>query len=199
MIDYNDYIRHKRPNGTIVLKYHMYCDNCGESRGYQTKDHDSVKLCHSCSSKNKKLSKETRQKISAGVQKYYDEIHNHKEIQTEVPKQKRNYSRRIEPTWKRCRRELPSRDKKYPEGTRYDFTDEEIQDFLQQPCVYCGDTENIGLERIDNDLGHCKANCLPCCTLCNLTRGSRYTVEEFKLIGEVIKVIKNNRKTIQND
>lgn len=196
MIDYEDYIRHRIPSGKVILKYQAYCDECGQSRGYQRKDRGTG-VCRSCASKKHSLSEEARQKISEGVKKYYDEIHNHKEIQTEVPKKKRVCNTIIEEKWKRIHRDAKNKDKKYPEGTRYDFSDTEIQEFLQQPCYYCGSPCD-GLDRIDNDLGHCKSNCIPCCTLCNLTRGRRFTVEEFKLIGEVIKIIKEKREKEEN-
>jgi hypothetical protein len=193
LIDYNDYIRYQQPNGTVVIHYHAYCDKCGEDRGYQRKERAN-NLCRSCGSSGWTRTEELREKVRRGVKKYYDELHEHREIQTESPKSKRVYQRKNESKWKAIRRDAKRRDKKYPEGFRYDFTDEEIQKFLQQPCFYCEDTEGIGLDRINNDIGHCKRNCLPCCTLCNLTRGDRFTVEEFKLIGKVIKQIKINRK-----
>lgn len=191
MIDFNDYIRQKVSNGSVVLKYHLYCDNCGCSRGYQKKGNDK-RLCKSCSSKREHTSEE-REKISKGVRKYYDSLHGHKEILMETPKQeKRKHTRSLESRWKTVRRDSKSKDKKYPENSRYDFTDDELKMFLQQPCHYCGFPAD-GLDRINNDLGHCKTNCVPCCTLCNLTRGNRYTVEEFKLVGLAIKTIKEKR------
>ena len=198
MIDYDDYIRYQQPNGRVLIHYHTYCDKCGSDRGYQRKERAN-NLCRSCASSNWVRTEEMRENVSQGVKKYYNELHKYKEVQTESPKSKRVYKKYIEPRWKAIRRDAKHKDKKYPEDSRYDFTDEEIQKFLQQPCFYCGDTENIGLDRVNNSKGHCKSNCLPCCTLCNLTRGNRYTIEEFQKIGRVIKQIKNERLTEQND
>lgn len=199
MIDLNDFIIENH-NGRKVKKYHIYCDRCDADRGYQVKSKVTARpLCKSCSSKDRTKTPEARQLISQKMIEYHakwkEEHPNHKEEYNK----KRRGNRIKEPVWKRCRREVKHKDKKYPEGSRYDFTDEEIQKFLQQSCFYCGDTENIGLDRIDNSIGHCKSNCLPCCALCNLTRGNRYTVEEFKKIGVIIKQIKDDRLTIQND
>ena len=58
---------------------------------------------------------------------------------------------------------------------------------------YCGDTEDIGLDRIDNTKGHTKDNVVPCCYICNTTRGSNFTYEEMKIIGKTIKEIKRCR------
>lgn len=53
---------------------------------------------------------------------------------------------------------------------------------MNKPCVYCGhiDTPCNGLDRIDNSVGHTHNNCVPCCNLCNMTRGDRWSHEDFK-------------------
>lgn len=61
-------------------------------------------------------------------------------------------------------------------------------------CVFCGSTENIGCDRIDNLKGHTKENCQPCCSDCNRTRGDEFSVEEMKIIGQSIKTIRRLRK-----
>lgn len=48
-----------------------------------------------------------------------------------------------------------------------------VREIIAQDCAYCGATKDqmhIGLDRIDNTLGHLKTNVLPCCSRCNLTR-----------------------------
>lgn len=65
---------------------------------------------------------------------------------------------------------------------------------LNKPCFYCEETiERIGCDRIDNNLGHTTTNLIPCCKLCNITRMNNFTHEEMKLIGKVIKQIKQSR------
>lgn len=54
-------------------------------------------------------------------------------------------------------------------------------------CYYCGSTSDIGFDRISNTDGHNKDNVVICCRLCNMTRGDRFTVEQMRKIGEVIK------------
>lgn len=77
----------------------------------------------------------------------------------------------------------------------FDITEEYLRDImLNAHCVYCGTNEKIGLDRISNNEGHIVSNVLPCCNNCNLTRGNRFSVEEMKEIGKVIKKINNDRR-----
>jgi len=76
------------------------------------------------------------------------------------------------------------------------------QNITNKSCIYCGETEHIGCDRIDNNKGHTTDNVVPCCVDCNKTRSNRFTVNEMLKIGKVIKVIKKERKlnkeTIKN-
>lgn len=66
-------------------------------------------------------------------------------------------------------------------------------EFCKQPCFYCGDTNNIGLDRIDNSKGHTKDNVVPCCYECNCARMNNFTHDEMKILGKTIKEIKCKR------
>lgn len=66
---------------------------------------------------------------------------------------------------------------------------------LSKQCTYCGSTENIGCDRIDNTKGHLITNCIPCCALCNITRQDNFSVEEMKKLGVIIKTIIISRNT----
>lgn len=189
MIDFEDYKRVIRSNNTSVIKYHLYCNVCNTSKGYQTKDKD-VYQCRSCASKRTKTQDEI-EKIRKGVEKFYNEKHNNKkkEFYNKNPKVN-NYKPTIT---SRISRECKHRDKKYSENTRFDFTSNELEVFIANGCFYCGDTQNIGLDRIDNSKGHCKSNVIASCSTCNMTRGNRFTVEEFIKIGKVVKEIKKER------
>lgn len=48
---------------------------------------------------------------------------------------------------------------------------EQADALMQQPCHYCGDTERIGLDRVNNDLSHSAENVVPCCRDCNFILG----------------------------
>ena len=189
MIDFKDYKRVIRKNNKTVIKYHLYCNICNKSKGYQTKDKDIYK-CRSCASKRVK-SQDEIEKIRKGVESFYNKKHNNKikEFYNKNPKIN-NYK----PTSiSRISRECKYRDKKYTEDSRFNFSLNELEMFITKSCFYCGDTENIGLDRIDNNKGHCKSNVVASCSICNMTRGNRFTVEEFIELGKVIKDIKNKR------
>lgn len=69
-----------------------------------------------------------------------------------------------------------------------------IDNIQYTPCSYCGVVdESMVADRIDNSKGHLKTNCIPACPLCNSTRGDRLTVDEMKLLGPVMKQIKEAR------
>lgn len=72
------------------------------------------------------------------------------------------------------------------------------QDFMlnkvfKSKCVYCGDTEKLGCDRIYNHIGHIIENVVPCCSDCNIARMDNFTHEEMKIIGVAIKRVKELR------
>ena len=70
------------------------------------------------------------------------------------------------------------------------------ENITSKPCIYCGEIENIGCDRIDNNIGHTKDNCVPSCIDCNLARGNRFNLREMMEIGNIIRSIKIRRKNI---
>lgn len=59
------------------------------------------------------------------------------------------------------------------------------------PCHYCGGKlgkrcPTGGLDRIDNAIGYVKGNVLPCCGVCNMTRGTRFTVAETRIMIDAL-------------
>lgn len=68
-----------------------------------------------------------------------------------------------------------------------------IKNIFHQPCIYCGDTNRIGCDRIDNDKPHTKDNVVPCCIECNTARNNFFTFDEMKIIGNTIRKIKEDR------
>jgi hypothetical protein len=93
-------------------------------------------------------------------------------------------------------REYKVKDKKIGfTGKECDITPQYIlQNIFGQKCSYCGTTENVGCDRIDNSKPHTISNIIPACAECNFIRGNRFSVEEMKLIGETIRLIKANRE-----
>lgn len=77
------------------------------------------------------------------------------------------------------------RDKR--KGWSVDFSVKDFRKRLENAsCSYCGTTNDIGLDRIDNTQGHTLANTIPCCERCNMTRGDRFSVEQMKQLGKII-------------
>jgi hypothetical protein len=70
------------------------------------------------------------------------------------------------------------------------------ENIITKPCYYCGDTENIGCDRIDNNQGHTIDNVVPCCRVCNSVRNNIFTIQEMSKLGIVIKQIKLDRKIV---
>lgn len=88
------------------------------------------------------------------------------------------------------------RQKDRDKGLRHDLDlDWWERHIIGKRCTYCGTKDQIAADRIDNNLGHTKSNCIPACHTCNMVRGNRFTVEEMKLIGPVIRQIMDNRAT----
>lgn len=76
----------------------------------------------------------------------------------------------------------------------FDLDEEFVLYTIISECIYCGETENIGCDRIDNKKGHTKENCVPCCKECNTTRNNIYTFEEMLLIGKTRRYILKKRR-----
>lgn len=56
---------------------------------------------------------------------------------------------------------------------------EEFATLCRSACWYCGDHSSLnGLDRIDSNKGYTLDNVIPCCSLCNSSKGKK-TVEEF--------------------
>jgi hypothetical protein len=58
------------------------------------------------------------------------------------------------------------RKKGHTNDLTYDFVAAQIA----RGCIYCGSTDRVGLDRVNNALGHMQRNVLPACTVCNYFR-----------------------------
>ena len=69
------------------------------------------------------------------------------------------------------------------------------ENITSKPCIYCGETENIGCDRKDNTKGHTKENCVPADCGCNETRMDNYSFEEMLTeMGPAIRRVKEQRR-----
>jgi len=91
------------------------------------------------------------------------------------------------------------RTKDLKKGLEYNLNiDWFLENISNMKCFYCGCSDNIGCDRIDNSVGHTITNVVPCCYMCNVVRNNLFSVEEMKVIGATIREIKNKRKLLYN-
>ena len=71
-----------------------------------------------------------------------------------------------------------------------------VDNIFTNECIYCGESDwhKLGCDRKDNSKPHTKDNVVCCCTRCNKLRSNKFTVDEMKEIGAVIKRIENRHK-----
>jgi len=68
-----------------------------------------------------------------------------------------------------------------PRGYEWGFDNpEELREFWDAPCHYCGGevTQRLGLDRVDNDKGYIPGNVVQCCLTCNHMKLS-HSVDEW--------------------
>lgn len=63
------------------------------------------------------------------------------------------------------------------------LTFEQYDELTNQPCYYCGTTEAIGIDRIDNQVGYLAENSRPCCGTCNRAKHTTGEEEFIEWIG----------------
>jgi len=61
----------------------------------------------------------------------------------------------------------------------FELTQEEFSLFWNKECSYCGSKiDTVGIDRVNNDLGYTKDNCVSCCKICNKMKLS-LTLDEW--------------------
>lgn len=64
-------------------------------------------------------------------------------------------------------------------GFSWKLTFEDFMDFWNKDCYYCGDLiQTVGIDRINNDIGYTKLNCISCCAFCNIAKNNN-TQKDF--------------------
>lgn len=96
-------------------------------------------------------------------------------------------------------------------GHQFELTLEEFIKLIEQECYYCGDSgSNIhshfkrrksspkstkylynGIDRINNDIGYTKDNCVPCCKPCNI---SKHTLTQDYFIERAYKIVEREEQ-----
>ena len=63
---------------------------------------------------------------------------------------------------------------------------------VAQPCVYCGATENVGVDRVRNNESYTRENSVSCCGCCNMAkRGAtlRAFVQRARAIAKTTRAV----------
>lgn len=68
-------------------------------------------------------------------------------------------------------------------GHKFELTNQEFNELVIGECYYCGSKQEssqmynnlirvkyTGIDRVDNDIGYIKSNCVPCCKECNIVK-----------------------------
>lgn len=85
-------------------------------------------------------------------------------------------------------------------GRVCDLTQQDLMEIARRPCTYCGtELGRRGCDRINNELGHTKANTVPCCYECNCARMNNFTCDEMFIIGAAIAMVRKNRLSMSPD
>lgn len=77
------------------------------------------------------------------------------------------------------------KDRAESKGFPFEFTSEELDNLILQPCHYCGSTAT-GLDRVDNHEGYTKDNSVACCGKCNMMK---YNHSKDDFITHLRKII----------
>ncbi len=79
----------------------------------------------------------------------------------------------------------------------FDLAFDDFSKLINDKCYYCdyyNENEANGIDRINNDVGYVKSNCVSCCKLCNLMKWyyhPAFFVEKAKIISGVKKINNN--------
>lgn len=60
----------------------------------------------------------------------------------------------------------------------FNLTEKQVEEIINKPCHYCGDNENISIDRIDSLKPYNIDNVLPCCPICNRMK-NKYSYSLF--------------------
>ncbi len=94
--------------------------------------------------------------------------------------------------------------KAHDRGLVYSLTDEEALELFKGNCFYCGLSPNQhyrpnrnggfiynGIDRVNNEIGYSKDNCVPCCKHCNRAKMDRSLDEFLEWVDRVYSTIHN--------
>lgn len=71
----------------------------------------------------------------------------------------------------------------------FELTLEDVTNIISKQCNYCGETDSISIDRVDNKIGYTKENSVPCCTMCNMMKKD-FDLKDF--LQKVCKIYQNH-------
>ncbi len=132
---------------------------------------------------DKEYQQKNKKKIKERDKKY------RRQNRDKINKQKRNYRKTIKGRYVHAK--ILARVRKLS----WDISFEDYSQLIKNVCYYHHSHNlsqtGIGLDRINNSLGYSIDNVLPCCPTCNINRGNRYTVEEWKIMITALENFRN--------
>lgn len=75
----------------------------------------------------------------------------------------------------------------------WNLTKEDFMKLVQSKdgCMYCGHIPEgktlLGIDRVDNTKGYTVENCMPCCAICNIGKGTKTAYEFVQMCKNVAK------------
>jgi len=83
------------------------------------------------------------------------------------------------------------------DGKKCHYCGIEEEDFFRiWGKFYGGKRRKLEVDRKDNEKGYNEENCVLACPICNNAKSDRFTYEEFKKVGKVIKEMWLSRKEV---
>lgn len=147
---------------TLSLEINQICVNCGkEYEQFKTRYNKSSKICKSCNDY-------------------------HAEQDNKRSDRERNYPNERFRNMKQYYDDYKLRAKK--RGYKISIGFNKFKELITSQCYYCQyikENEVNGIDRLDNNLGYLKKNCVSCCSICNMLK---YTYHPLFFI-ELCKII----------
>jgi hypothetical protein len=72
-------------------------------------------------------------------------------------------------------------------GFSFDLTLSQFSGLRSKCCNYCGSKKLSGVDRVDSRLGYSLDNCVPCCGICNMMKGTLSVDKFMKVIDRIIR------------
>jgi len=86
---------------------------------------------------------------------------------------------------------------RYKEGAEkrnlsFDLSEREFYDFISDTnCYYCGSEYNLGIDRLDSNIGYEQENIVPCCGTCNIMKREMSLEKFINKCKDIVKYYKN--------